>query len=247
MLQVQKLKKAFEGFQAVADANLTVPRGEVVAVIGPNGAGKSTLFNLISGHLKADSGNIFFKGQDITNLPPHEICLRGVGRSFQLINIFPRLTVFENVQTAVIARHRMMGKLFTPSRNLFVEETLLILENLDLAERTHELSSLLSYGDQKVLEIAIALGSNPELLLLDEPTAGMSSEETRRVVKLIKRLSKEEGLTILITEHDMDLVFDVAEKIMVLHQGRTIAQGEPEDVRRDKAVQNAYLGEIASC
>ena len=243
MLQVDRLRKAFDGFQAIADANLSVPKGEVVAVIGPNGAGKSTLFNLITGHLKADSGHIHFKSEEITNLAPHKICHKGVGRSFQLINIFSSLTVFENIQTAVIAKHRLDRKLFRPAKRLLVEETLEVLESFGLIDFKDQSCSSLSYGDQKVLEIAIALGSKPDLLLLDEPTAGMSPDETLRIVNLIKRLSLEEGLTILLTEHDMDLVFDVAQKIMVLHQGRTIAQGLPEEIRNDKSVQNAYLGE----
>lgn len=243
MLQVEQLKKAFEGFQAITDANLSVPKGEVIAVIGPNGAGKSTLFNLITGHLQADSGHVRFKSREITNLAPHKICHQGVGRSFQLINIFSSLTVFENIQAAVIAKHRMDRKLFRPAKRLLVAETLEVLESFGLVEFKNHSCNSLSYGDQKVLEIAIALGSKPELLLLDEPTAGMSPDETRRIVNLIKRLSQEEGLTILLTEHDMDLVFDVAQKIMVLHQGRTIAQGLPEDIRNDKSVQNAYLGE----
>ncbi|EGW37606.1 ABC transporter ATP-binding protein [Desulfosporosinus sp. OT] len=243
MLQVEQLRKAFDGFQAITDANLSVPKGEVVAVIGPNGAGKSTLFNLITGHLQADSGHVRFKSREITNLAPHKICHQGVGRSFQLINIFSSLTVFENIQTAVISKHRLDRKLFRPAKRLLVEETLEVLENFGLVDFKNHSCSSLSYGDQKVLEIAIALGSKPDLLLLDEPTAGMSPDETRRIVNLIKRLSQQEGLTILLTEHDMDLVFDVAQKIMVLHQGRTIAQGLPEDIRNDKSVQNAYLGE----
>jgi branched-chain amino acid transport system ATP-binding protein len=247
MLQIKKLKKAFEGFQAIADANLSVPQGEVVAVIGPNGAGKSTLFNLITGHLTADSGSIRFLDNNITNCTPHEICHHGVGRSFQLINIFPSLTVLENIQTAVIAKHRLDRKIFRPAKRLLLEETLEVLESFGLMNNKDHLCSSLSYGDQKVLEIAIALGSKPKLLLLDEPTAGMSPDETRRIVQLIKRLSQDEGLTILLTEHDMDLVFDVAQKIMVLHQGQTIAQGLPEDIRNDKSVQNAYLGETGLC
>ncbi len=243
MLQVSKLAKAFSGFQAVAEANLTVPKGQVVAVIGPNGAGKSTLFNLITGHLKPDRGTISFKGQEIGGLSPHEICRQGVARSFQLINVFPRLNTYQNVQVAVLARYGKTNNLFRPARRLVQEETLAVMDKVGLLSYRDQMCSSLSYGDQKVLELAIALGSKPEILLLDEPTAGMSPEETRTIVRLIKNLAEVEGLTILLTEHDMDLVFDVAQRIMVLHQGRTIAEGLPDDVRRDKAVQNAYLGE----
>lgn len=243
MLQIEQVSKSFSGFQAISMANLTVPKGQVVAVIGPNGAGKSTLFNLITGHLCPDSGHIRFKGEEIGGLTPHAICRKGVARSFQLINVFPRLNTFENVQVAVLARYQKTNTLFTPARKLLVEETNSVLEKLGLLPYRDHLCSSLSYGDQKVLELAIALGSQPEILLLDEPTAGMSPEETRTIVKLIKSLAQDEGLTILLTEHDMDLVFDVAERLMVLHQGQTIAEGLPEEVRRDKAVQNAYLGE----
>ena len=243
MLQVEQVAKSFSGFQAIARANLTVPKGQVVAVIGPNGAGKSTLFNLITGHLSPDKGRITFKGKEIGGMSPHDICRKGVARSFQLINIFPRLNTFENVQVAVLARYRKSNKIFAPARKLVVEETESVLDKLGLLPYRDRLCNSLSYGDQKVLELAIALGSHPEILLLDEPTAGMSPDETHTIVDLIKNLAKKEGLTILLTEHDMDLVFDVAERIMVLHQGCTIAEGLPDEVRRDKGVQNAYLGE----
>ncbi len=243
MLRIEGLAKSFGGFKAVADARLHVPKGQVAAVIGPNGAGKSTLFNLITGHLRPDAGRIVFKGKDITAMAPHQVSRLGVSRSFQLLNVFPRLTVFENVQVAVLARLRQSGRMLTPARKLVVAETTQVLDKLGLAPYAGRLCTSLSYGDQKVVEIAISLGSSPELLLLDEPTAGMSPEETRTIVQLIKNLSGSEGLTILLTEHDMDLVFDVAQRIMVLHQGRTIAEGQPEEVKKDKAVQNAYLGE----
>lgn len=247
MLRVEHLAKNFDGFQAIADANLHVPEGQIVAVIGPNGAGKSTLFNLITGHLSVDSGKITFKGQPIANLPPHKICKLGVSRSFQLINIFPRLTVFENVQAAVLAEQGKSSKLFVPARKIATEETWAILNQFGLTHFADTMCGNLSYGDQKVLEIAISFACKPELLLLDEPTAGMSPEETQKIVDLMKKLSRDHGVTILITEHDMDLVFDVAQKIMVLHQGRTLAQGLPQEIKQNKSVQEAYLGEYVSC
>jgi branched-chain amino acid transport system ATP-binding protein len=247
MLRVQKLAKNFDGFQAIADANLHVPEGQIVAVIGPNGAGKSTLFNLITGHLSADSGKITFKGQPILNLPPHTICKLGVARSFQLINIFPRLTVFENIQAAVLAEQGKSGKMFISAKKIATEETWQILRQFGLESFANKTCGNLSYGDQKVLEIAISFACKPELLLLDEPTAGMSPEETQKIVDLMKTLSRDHGVTILITEHDMDLVFDVAQKIMVLHQGRTLAEGLPQEIRQNKSVQEAYLGEYESC
>jgi branched-chain amino acid transport system ATP-binding protein len=242
MLQVDAVHKSFGDFTAVYGANLTVEQGGLVAVIGPNGAGKTTLFNLISGQLKLDEGKIVFKGEEISGLPPYEICKRGIGRSFQIVNIFHRLTVFENVQVAVLSQQRLSSNLFSPARSLAVEETNRILESVGLANKVSNIAGSLSHGDQKILEIAIALGNEPELLILDEPTAGMSPEETAATIQLIKQLAHTRGLTILFCEHDMDVVFDIAQSIMVMHHGQTLIQGKPEEVRRNKAVQEAYLG-----
>jgi len=242
MLQVEAVNKSFEDFMAVSGANLTVGKGEIVAVIGPNGAGKTTLFNLITGALKRDRGKIIFKGEDISELPPYEICKKGISRSYQIVNIFPRLTVFKNVQVAVLSQQRKSRKLFQPAKNMVVSETKDILESVGLLDKAHGIAGSLSHGDQKILEIAIALGNEPELLILDEPTAGMSPEETSATMELIKRLAQMRGLTILFCEHDMDIVFSIAESIMVMHQGRTLIQGRPEEVRKNSFVQEAYLG-----
>jgi branched-chain amino acid transport system ATP-binding protein len=242
MLQVEAVTKSFEDFMAVSGANLTVGKGEIVAVIGPNGAGKTTLFNLITGALKRDKGKIIFKGEDISELPPYEICRKGISRSYQIVNIFPRLTVFRNVQVAVLSQQRKSRRLFQPAKNMVVTETNNILESVGFLDKAHRIAGSLSHGDQKILEIAIALGNEPELLILDEPTAGMSPEETSATMELIKRLAQTRGLTILFCEHDMDIVFSIAESIMVMHQGRTLVQGRPEDVRENSFVQEAYLG-----
>lgn len=242
MLQVEALDKSFEDFMAVNGANLTVGKGEIVAVIGPNGAGKTTLFNLITGTLKRDRGKIIFKGEDISELPPYEICKKGISRSYQIVNIFPRLTVFRNVQVAVLSQQRKSRQLFHPAKNMVVSETNNILESVGLLDKAHGIAGSLSHGDQKILEIAIALGNEPELLILDEPTAGMSPEETSATMELIKRLAQMRGLTILFCEHDMDIVFSIAKSIMVMHQGRTLIQGRPEEVRKNSFVQEAYLG-----
>lgn len=242
MLQVEALDKSFEDFMAVNGANLTVGKGEIVAVIGPNGAGKTTLFNLITGTVKRDSGRIIFKGEDISELPPYDICKKGISRSYQIVNIFPRLTVFRNVQVAVLSQQRKSRQLFHPAKNMVVSETNNILESVGLLDKAHGIAGSLSHGDQKILEIAIALGNEPELLILDEPTAGMSPEETSATLELIKRLAQMRGLTILFCEHDMDIVFSIAESIMVMHQGRTLIQGRPEEVRKNSFVQEAYLG-----
>ena len=244
MLRVDSIKKSFDGFLAVNEANLVVKEGEVIAVIGPNGAGKTTLFNLIAGQLKPDTGRIIFKDEDIAGVPPYEICKKGISRSFQVVNIFSRLTVFENVQVAILSHQKKTFKLFSPTKGQVIQETSDILNNVGLTDKANSISGSLSHGDQKVLEIAIALGNRPELLILDEPTAGMSPEETSFTIDLINRLSAELGLTILFCEHDMELVFSIAHKIMVMQQGRSIIQAKPDQVRDNKEVQEAYLGDL---
>lgn len=243
MLKVRDIGKSFGEFMAVNGAGLTVDEGELVAVIGPNGAGKTTLFNLITGQLKPDRGRIEFMEEEITTMPPYEICKKGIARSFQTANIFPRLNVFGNVQVAVISQQRKSNALFHPAQGMAVEETNRILESLGLSDKALETAGSLSHGDQRILEIAIALGNDPKLLVLDEPTAGMSPEETDATMELIKQLAEERGLTILFCEHDMDVVFSVAQSIMVMHQGRTLIQGKPRQVRENEEVMKAYLGE----
>jgi branched-chain amino acid transport system ATP-binding protein len=247
MLRIAALRKSFDGFMAVADANLSVDKGDVVAVIGPNGAGKTTLFHLITGQLKPDAGQIIFKGETISGLAPHLICRKGVSRSYQVVNIFNRLTVFENVQVAVLSRRRKTFNLFRPAQTMAVNETREILDNVGLLGKATMISGALSHGDQKVLEIAIALGNRPELLILDEPTAGMSPEETAVTLALMKKLSAERGLTILFCEHDMGMVFSIATQIMVMQQGSTIIQDLPETVRSNPKVREAYLGGADTC
>ena len=247
MLQVEKIHKSFDDFKAVNGANLTVGNGELVAVIGPNGAGKTTLFNLITGQLKPDRGRVIFNEEDISALPAYQICRRGIARSFQIANIFPRLTVFRNVQVSVLSQQRKSRKLFCPAEKMAVEKTNSILENVGLSDKAWNTAGSLAHGDQRALEIAIALGNEPDLLILDEPTAGMSAEETTATMELIKRLANSRGLTILFCEHDMEVVFNVAQSIMVLHQGLTIMQGKPNDVRNSSQVQECYLGGAEPC
>jgi branched-chain amino acid transport system ATP-binding protein len=244
MLQVEKLHKSFEDFKAVNGADLMVRKGDLVAVIGPNGAGKTTLFNLITGHLKPDQGRILFKDQDITRLAAHEICRKGIARSFQIANIFPRLSVFRNVQVSVLSQKKLSRTLFRPAQTMVVDETQRILDSVGLSSKKLDVAGSLSHGDKRVLEIAIAIGNEPELLILDEPTAGMSPDETESTMELVKRLAREQGLTILFCEHDMDVVFDVATSIMVMQHGRTIIQGAPKEVRQNATVQEAYLGGV---
>ena len=242
MLEVSRLSKSFAGFLAVSNVSLRVETGEIAAVIGPNGAGKSTLFNLITGHLLPDSGSVVLDGRDITGTPPHKICGMGLGRSFQRTNIFPRLTVFENLQAAFLVHRGRGGYFWSRSECFYREEVGALLGSIGLREEAQTHAAALSYGNQKQLELGLALASDPALLLLDEPTAGMSAGETHEAIRLLQRIAAERSLTLLFTEHDMEVVFGIAEKIAVLHQGRLIAEGTPEEVRSDPEVRRVYLG-----
>jgi len=244
ILSVEKLKKSFDGFVAVNGVSFSVEKGELCSIIGPNGAGKTTLFNLITGHLPVDEGRVILNGIDITHMRAYQICRLGLGRSFQRINIFPRLTVFENVQAALLSHRGKSFDFFTPVPTLLQEETESILERVGLQNYSTATSGSLSYGFQKQLELGIVLASEPELLLLDEPTAGMSAQETRHTIDLIGRIARDKGLTLLFTEHDMKVVFSISERIMVLHQGQLIAEGSPDEIRNNPDVHKVYLGEI---
>ncbi|MGC8603403.1 MAG: ABC transporter ATP-binding protein, partial [Desulfomonilaceae bacterium] len=232
----------FDQFLAVKKANLEVKRGEIVAVIGPNGAGKSTLFGLISGRLAPDRGRIIFKGENIGGLAPYLICRRGLSMSFQIANVFNRLTVLENVQVSVLSRFRRAFDLFTPSKRVAVEETREILNSVGLSNVENRVSGSLSHGERKVLEVAIALGANPDLLILDEPTAGMAPDETFSTIKLLECLNSDLGLTLLFCEHDIELVFSFADRVMVMQQGISIVQGTPQQIKDNEQVRKAYLG-----
>ena len=243
MIEAQGLKRAFGGVAAIDGVSLAVARHEIVAIIGPNGAGKSTLFNLLTGHLKPDAGRVTLAGRDVTGIAPHKLCALGVARSFQRTNIFPKLTVFQNVQAALIA-HRGRGRdLWSRAEHVYRDEAMALLADVKLADKAPLAGGTLSYGNQKQLELGIALAGKPEILLLDEPTAGMSATETRESMALLRRIARERGLTLLFTEHDMDVVFGAAQRIAVLHQGRLIAVGTPEAIRADAEVRRVYLGD----
>ena len=243
MLEAREVTKSFGGFMALSSVSFSVPPGSISAIIGPNGAGKTTLFNVLTGHLEPDKGRVVFKGQDVTGIAPHNLCRMGVGRSFQRKNIFPKLTVFENVQASFVSHRKRGWNMATPVERLYRAETEEILAAVGLLDRASEVSAFLSHGGQKQLELGVALALEPELLLLDEPTAGMSAQETRESIALIERLARERNLTLLFTEHDMAVVFGIARRITVLHQGRVIADGTPDEVRRDPDVRRVYLGE----
>ncbi len=242
MLTVRDLRKSFGGFTAIGGVSLSMAPREIVAIIGPNGAGKSTFFNLVTGHIVPDQGEVHFEGRPITGAQPHRICRMGIGRSFQRINIFPKLSVFQNVQAAMIADRGKGSRLWGRSAGLYRDETMALLESIGLADHAAATSGELSYGAQKQIELGIALASQPRLLLLDEPTAGMSARETREAIALLERIAAERGLSLLFTEHDMEVVFSIAQRIAVLHQGRVIAEGTPAQVRMDPEVRRVYLG-----
>jgi branched-chain amino acid transport system ATP-binding protein len=245
ILKVAHLTKAFGGLRANNDINYTMDAGEFSAIIGPNGAGKSTFFNLLTGYHRVDSGEVLFKGGDITNWPPHRIARLGIARAFQVSNIYPALTTYENVRQSILAQQKSTLKFFTPAERMARDETRELLETTGLSDHEKAVAGNLSQGDKKRLEFAIALGSKPELLFLDEPTAGMSQEETHETMRLVERLNKEMGLTILFTEHDMSVVFGYARRLTVLHLGTVIAEGTPEKVRENETAQKIYLGEEA--
>jgi branched-chain amino acid transport system ATP-binding protein len=243
VLEVRGVSKSFAGFYAVTEVSLAVAQGQIAAVIGPNGAGKSTLFNLITGHLQPTAGRVLIQGRDITGVPPHRICRMGMGRSFQRTNIFPKLTVLENVQAALLAHQRRGRNFWSRSEALCRDESATLLTSIGLAQQAQMVAGTLSYGNQKQLELGIALASDPKILLLDEPTAGMSANETHETIALLERIASERGLTLLFTEHDMAVVFSIAQKIAVMHQGRIIAEGSPATVRADVEVRRVYLGD----
>jgi len=242
VLQVTGLKKHFGGVQAVNGVDLVVPAGDRRAIIGPNGAGKTTFFNLLSGDLPHDSGEVYFMGQNVTGLAPHQLCRRGMGRTFQITSIFRRLTTGDNVLTALLTHHRRHYNFLARARRFYRDEAHALLERVGLLEQADKPSGILAHGDQRRLELAIALASAPRLLLLDEPTAGMAPRERHEIMEMAAGIARDTGLTIVFTEHDMDVVFAVATWISVLHQGAIIAEGAPADVRANPEVQRVYLG-----
>jgi len=243
VLQTVGLRKHFGGVQAVGGVDLAVPEGDLRAIIGPNGAGKTTLFNLITGDLAHDSGQIFFRGEDVSGLAPQDLCRRGLARTFQVTSIFRRLSTLENVQTALLTHHRRHHDFFRPARRLYREEAMMLLDRVGLVGQAAKPSGILAHGDQRRLELALALASQPQLLMLDEPTAGMAPRERHEIMALAASIATDAKLTIVFTEHDMDVVFAVARRISVLHQGEVIADGTPLEVRGDPEVQRVYLGQ----
>ena len=237
------MRKSFGGVRAVDDVSLALPAGEIRALIGPNGAGKTTLFNILTGQLPADEGTVRFRGRPIDGLRPWEIWRRGIGRTFQITATFATLTVLENVQVARLSHAGQSRVLVRPAHAFEVAAATALLEQVGLAEQRLRPAGVLAYGDLKKLELAIALAHDPTLLLLDEPTAGMAPAERGALMALTAGIARARGLTVLFTEHDMDVVFAIADRIMVLHQGRLLAEGPPDEVRAHREVQAVYLGD----
>jgi len=247
LLDIQGVFKDFRGLEVIKNLSLKVRRGERHAVIGPNGAGKTTLFDLITGRYTPTSGSIFFKGRPISGLSPHRINRLGISRSFQITNLFPGLSVFENIRSAVLSKKGIRWSLVRRVDRMkdVNEETEAILSLIQLSSQSSRLAGSLDYGAQRALEIGISLATDPELIMLDEPTAGMSIEETREIVRMVDNTTR--GKALVIIEHDMEVVFSLADTITVIHYGTVLASGSPAEIRNDSLVKEAYLGERWVC
>ena len=242
VLQVRGLSKAFGGLQAVNDVSFDLEAGELLALIGPNGAGKTTCFNMLMGQLKPDSGSISLDGEGIIGKKPREIWRMGVGRTFQITATYSSMTVIENVQMALISHHRKLFSVKPYAHRLYRDEAVSLLELVGLVEQAERPAAVLAYGDLKRLELAIALANGPSLLLMDEPTAGMAPSERIALMKLTADIVRDRGVSVLFTEHDMDVVFAHAHRIMVLNRGALIAEGDAASIRANPLVQEVYLG-----
>ena len=242
VLSVRHLSKSFGGLQAVSNVSFDLAAGELLALIGPNGAGKTTCFNMLNGQLKADSGEVKLNGESILGLSPRRIWRKGVGRTFQITATYASMTVRENVQMALISNARQTWNLWSRASALHVNRANDLLELVGMADQAERAAAILAYGDLKRLELAIALAHDPKLLLMDEPTAGMAPKERVRLMQLTAGIVRDQGISVLFTEHDMDVVFAHAHRIMVLNRGELIAVGSVDDIRNDARVQEVYLG-----
>jgi branched-chain amino acid transport system ATP-binding protein len=242
VLAVRGLRKAFGGVVAVDDVSFSLARGQMLAMIGPNGAGKSTCFNLIGGQIAADAGSVKLFGREITGLPPRRIWRLGVGRTFQVTAVFASMTVLENIQMALLSFHRRLGAVVAKASQFYADEAMALLERVQMADQAERPCSVLAYGDLKRVELAVALANSPALLLMDEPTAGMAPAERIQLMQLVSDIVAGRDISVLFTEHDMDVVFAHADRIVVLDRGARIAAGRPAEVRADAAVQAIYLG-----
>ncbi|MDB5416418.1 MAG: transporter [Rubritepida sp.] len=241
-LEVRDLHKSFGGVHAVSGVSLDVAAGELLALIGPNGAGKSTCFNMLNGQLRPDRGSVRLRGQEITGLAPRRIWRMGVGRTFQITATFGSMTVLENIQMALLSHARRLFDIWNPVARQDPAPAMALLERVGMAAQYARPCGVLAYGDLKRVELAIALANEPALLLMDEPTAGMAPPERVALMELTARIAREGGIAVLFTEHDMDVVFAHADRILVLDRGKPIAEGSPADIRNDARVREVYLG-----
>ncbi|MBL7212068.1 MAG: ABC transporter ATP-binding protein [Desulfobacteraceae bacterium] len=244
-LRTEGIRKKFAKFTALNGISLEVKKGEIRSIIGPNGAGKTTFFNVVTGKFRPTEGAVYLDGRDITGKRPHEITTYGIARTFQIINIFRGLTAFENIVLPVLNRHKKNMAFFSRPqfRDDIREECFKVLKEIGLEKAADTVAGNLSHGDKKKLDIGIGLARNPRVLLLDEPTAGLNPQEKQSITNLIKQIAGRESLTIVLIEHDMDAVFSISDNITVFQQGSVIAEGKPDDVRKNKLVIDAYLGE----
>jgi len=242
LLAVRGLRKAFGAVCAVDGVSFELVPGEILALIGPNGAGKTTCFNMLNGQLLPDAGEVWFAGRNISGWKPRRVWRLGVARTFQITQTYGSMTVLENVQAAFLSRHAQLLRLWTPARDLYREESMRLLHRVGMAAQAGRGCGVLSYGDLKRVELAIALANDPRLLLMDEPTAGMAARERLALMQLIADIVRERGVAVLFTEHDMDVVFRHAHTVMVLNRGRIIASAPPAEVRSDPQVREVYLG-----
>ena len=243
VLAVENLSKAYDGVQALRGVSFAVDAGELVAMIGPNGAGKTTCFNIVNGQIRPDAGEVMLDGKALTGLPPRRIWRLGVGRTFQVAATFGSMSVRENVQMALLSHGRLLGSFFQRTESIMVAEADALLESVGMADQADRPCSVLAYGDLKRVELAIALAHRPRLLLMDEPTAGMAAEEREQLMSLAAQLARRDRVAVLFTEHDVDVVFGFADRVIVLHGGEVIAAGAPAEVRRDARVREVYLGD----
>lgn len=246
ILETRDLRREFGGLVAVSDVNIKVKSQTLHSIIGPNGAGKTTLFNLLSGNLEPTSGQVIFEGRDITDLPAYRSVHLGIGRSFQITNIFPNLSVLENIRLAAQAVGNDSFKFWQNFQHFprYEEEAFKIIEQIGLNEQVGMSAQMLAHGDKRKLELGIILASNPKLLLLDEPTAGMAREEIPILMDTIDQIRKQSNKTIMLVEHKMDLVMNVSDWITVMHHGQVLAEGTPGEIAANESVQAAYLGEF---
>jgi len=242
LLEVTGLAKAYGGVEAVAGIDFALEAGEFLALIGPNGAGKTTCFNMLGGQIRPDRGTILLAGGDVTGLAPRRISRLGVARTFQITQSFASMSVRENVQLALIAHHRRIFSFLPRAAGLYRDDAVALLKRVGMADQAERSCGILAYGDLKRVELAIALAQAPRLLLMDEPTAGMAAQERLLLMALVTRLARAQGLSLVFTEHDMDVVFAHADRIIVLDRGRILAEGPPAAVRADRRVREVYLG-----